>query len=136
MRKLFFGVTLSVSCLCVAIFGQDDKVARGKYLVEEVAKCQDCHTPRTMEGVLVKSAWMKGATLGYTPVVQTPGWHAKTPDVTSTSSLFTRWGDDGLVKFFETGKNPRGNAADAPMPAYTMTHDDAVAVVAFLKSLK
>ena len=35
----------------------------------------------------------------------------------------------------ETGKNPRGNAADPPMPAYTMTHADAQAVVDYLRSL-
>jgi hypothetical protein len=40
-----------------------------------------------------------------------------------------------MVKFLETGKNPRGNAADPPMPAYKLQHDDAVAIVTYLKSL-
>ena len=119
-----------------ALFGQDAAVlARGKYLVEEVAKCQECHTARTATGEPDKAKWLKGGPLDTKPVGEIPKWHASTPDITSTSALWQRWGVDGLVKFLETGKNPRGNAADRPMPAYQMQHDDAVAVVTYLKSL-
>jgi mono/diheme cytochrome c family protein len=113
----------------------DEKVARGKYLAEEVAHCQDCHTPKTERGDFIKSQWMKGATLDVTPASPVPGWHAKSPDITSTSTLFTRWNVDGLVKFLETAKNPRGGKAGPPMPAYTLKHEDAEAIVAYLKSL-
>ena len=137
MRKVYQGLLLSLTVLSVAIFAQDEKVTRGKYLVEEVARCQDCHTPHLMgSGEIVKSAWLKGATLDFVPVNQPPNWHPKTPDITSASPLWARWGDDGMVKFLETGKNPRGNKADPPMPAYNLSHEDALAVVAFLKSLK
>ena len=64
------------------------------------------------------------------------GWHKTAPDITSASRLFERWGDEGLTKFFETGLGPRGNKADPPMPTYKLTHDDAVAIVQYLKSLK
>jgi hypothetical protein len=40
-----------------------------------------------------------------------------------------------MVAFLETGKTPRGGAAGPPMPTYTLKHDDAVAIVAFLKTL-
>lgn len=115
---------------------QDDKLARGRYLAEQVARCQDCHTPRLLTGEEVKSAWLKGATLDFAPVAPMPGWHQKSPDITSTSVLWSRWGEDGMVAFLETGKNPRGNKAGAPMPAYNLSHEDALAVVAYLKSLK
>jgi mono/diheme cytochrome c family protein len=115
----------------------DAKVERGRYLVEEVAKCQNCHTPRMMDSNdLIKSQWLKGAPLSFTPVVPPPNWRSKAPDITSTSPLWSRWGEEGMVKFFETARNPRGNQADPPMPAYTLSHDDAVAVAAYLKSLK
>jgi mono/diheme cytochrome c family protein len=137
MRKRLFGLAVSLSIFCLPVLGQDEKVARGKYLVEEVARCQDCHTPHLMgTGEFVKSAWLKGATMDYVPVTQPPNWRSKTPDITSASPLWARWGDDGMVKFFETGVNPRGNKPNPPMPAYTLSHDDAVAVAAFLKSLK
>jgi mono/diheme cytochrome c family protein len=122
----------------VSLFAQDQdaKIARGKYIAEEVARCEECHTPRLLTGELVKAAWFKGATLDYTPVAEMKGWHQKSPDITSTGPLWARWGDDGMVAFLETAKNPRGGAAGLPMPAYKMSHEDAVAVVAFLKSLK
>ena len=136
MKNLLPLAFAGLAMFTMAAFGQDDKIARGKYLVEEVAKCQDCHTPKINNGEFVKAGWLKGTTLDFAPVNPVPGWHAKTPDITSTSALWARWGEDGMVKFLETGKNPRGNKADAPMPAYTMSHDDAVAVAAFLKSVK
>ncbi|HXJ37664.1 MAG TPA: c-type cytochrome [Bryobacteraceae bacterium] len=114
---------------------QDDKVVRGKYLAEEVAKCQECHTPKTENGEFIKSQWMKGASLSFTPAATVPGWRPKSPDISSTSMLWKRWNDDGMVKFFETGRNPRGGKAGPPMPGYAMRHDDAEAIVAFLKSL-
>jgi len=101
-----------------------------------VAKCQQCHTAKTAAGEMDKSKWLKGATLDFKPIGEVPKWHASSPDIASTSTLFQRWGVDGLVKFLETGKNPRGNAADAPMPAYRLQHDDAIAIVAYLKSLQ
>jgi mono/diheme cytochrome c family protein len=137
MRKLLPGLAVSLTVLCLLVFGQDEKVARGKYLVEEVARCQDCHTPHLMvSGELVKSAWLKGSTLDFISVSQPPNWRSKAPDITSASPLWARWGDDGMVKYLETGVSPRGTKPNPPMPAYTLTHEDAVAVAAFLKSLK
>jgi hypothetical protein len=136
MRKLILALCFCLTIWCLSVFGQDEKIARGKYLAEEVAKCQTCHTPHLMHGEPVMSAWMKGWTLDIVSVNPPPNWKTKTPDITSTSTLWSRWGDDGMVKFLETGKNPRGNAADPPMPAYTLSHEDAVAVAAYLKSLK
>jgi mono/diheme cytochrome c family protein len=114
---------------------QGGDVSHGKYIVEEVARCQECHTPKTDVGEFDKSKWMKGAKLAVAPVATIQGWHATSPDITSTSMLWQRWGDDGFAKFLETSKNPRGGGAGAPMPAYMFSHDDAVAVAAYLKSL-
>ncbi len=120
----------------VPLPGQEAAVARGKYLVEEVAKCQDCHTPKNERGEPDAAKWMKGGPLSFQPVHPVPGWHMAAPDLTSTGRIWTRWGDDGFVKFMTTGLNPRGHAADAPMPAYKLTGEDARAVMAYLKSLK
>jgi mono/diheme cytochrome c family protein len=115
--------------------GQDAKIERGKYLVEEVARCQECHTPKTESGEFDKTQWMKGATLVGVPATPVKGWHQKSPDITSTSALWTRWQVEGFSKFLQTAKNPRGGAAGPPMPAYMMKAEDADAVAAYLKSL-
>ena len=113
-----------------------DSAARGKYLVEEVGKCQDCHTPRTETGELDTSKWLKGAALDFAPIHEVKGWHKTSPDLTSSGRLFARWGEAGLVKFLETGAGPSGHPADPPMPAYKLRHDDAESIVAYLKTLK
>jgi mono/diheme cytochrome c family protein len=115
--------------------GQDARLQRGKYLVEEVARCQECHTPKAEGGALDRAKWLKGAKLDVAPMAPIQGWHAASPDLTSTSALWTRWGADGMTAFLETAKNPRGGKAGPPMPAYTLTHDDADAIVTYLKSL-
>lgn len=127
------GLTLVLAAVGAA--ADSDAVARGKYLTEEVAKCQDCHTPRLETGELDKTKWLKGATLDFSPMHEVKDWHKTSPDITSTSSLFQRWKEEGMVKFLETTVNPRGHKADPPMPAYHLTHEDAQAIVAYLKSL-
>lgn len=118
-------------------FGAElDQLSYGKYLVEEVAKCQECHTPRTDAGELDRTKWLKGATLDFQPTHEMPHWHKTSPDLTSSGRLFARWGEQGLAKFLETGVGPSGHAADAPMPAYKLKPADAEAIVAYLKSLK
>jgi mono/diheme cytochrome c family protein len=124
----------TVFSLCA--FAQDDKVARGKYLAEEIAKCQDCHTPKLQDGSFVKSAWLRGTTLSIAPTVPVPGWKSITPDITPKGQLWTRWNEDQFSKFLQTGKGPRGNKANAPMPAYTLKPEDADAIVAYLKTLQ
>ena len=124
-----------VAAAGITLRAQDAKVQRGKYLVEEVARCQECHTPKTDTGELDKAKWLKGAKLDVAPVATIQGWHAASPDITSTSALWTRWGNDGVIAFLETAKNPRGGKAGPPMPAYRLSHDDAEAIALFLKSL-
>ena len=128
-------ITAAAAASPATAFGQDAALARGKYLVEEVARCQECHTPKTDAGELDKARWMKGATLVGVPSSPVADWHQKSPDISSTSALWTRWGQDGLSKFLQTAKNPRGGKAGPPMPAYTLKAEDADAVVAYLKSL-
>jgi mono/diheme cytochrome c family protein len=118
-----------------ALYAQDAKIARGKYLVEEVARCQECHTPTVDVGEFDKGQWMKGAKIVGVPPTPIKDWHEKAPDITSTSKLWERWGVEGFSKFLQTAKNPRGNKAGPPMPAYTMKPEDADSITAYLKSL-
>ena len=62
-------------------------------------RCQECHTPKAETGEFDKSRWMKGGTLVGVPATPIADWHQKSPDLTSTSALWTRWGQDGFSKF-------------------------------------
>ena len=115
---------------------QSGKTGRGKYLTEEVAKCQDCHTQRLATGELDRRAWLKGATMELSSKDPSGRSSVPVPDITSGGALWPRWGEKGMLRFLETGTNPDGVAAGAPMPAYKLRRDDAEAIVAYLKSLR
>lgn len=133
MVRLVAFLCASAVAACAA---QSGAIAYGKYLVEEVAQCQECHTPRTKSGELDKSKWLKGATLDFQPTQQTGEWSNFAPDLTSSGELFARWREGGLVRYLETGAGPSGHASRPPMPAYKLRPHDAEAIVAYLKSLK
>ena len=125
--------------ICLSALAADSKsamIARGKYLVEEVAKCQMCHTPRLESGEYDMSKWMKGAVLDFQPMKEVKGWHKTSPDLTPGSRLWMRWGEATILKYLTTGLAMNGKPADPPMPAYKFTQNDAEAVLEFLKSLK
>src|SRR2546426_669681 len=88
--------TCAVSSIALA---QPDKAARGKYLVEEVARCQECHTPKTAEGEFDRERWLKGATLNIQPIEQVKGWHKTSPDLTPSGRLWQRWKEAGILNF-------------------------------------
>lgn len=138
--KAFGAAGTLATCCAMLAFSQNvadsAKVERGRYLVEDVAKCQDCHTPRSETGELDKSQWMKGTMLSFAPLKPVEGWHKTAPDITSGGKLWERWGDAALLEYMKTGLTPKGKPADPPMPAYKLKAEDAEAVVAYLKSLQ
>ncbi len=136
LMSLIRVIVPAVACLLPMALQAQDSLARGKYLLEEVGKCQECHTARTEAGELDRSKWLKGAVLNFKPIAEVKGWHPAAPDITPSGRLWERWGEKGLADFLTTGKNPRGGKAEAPMPTYTMTPADAKAVVDYLKTLK
>ncbi len=58
---------LLIAYVAVAVAAQDPSLQRGEYLVEEVARCQECHTPRTETNDFDRAKRMKGATLVAAP---------------------------------------------------------------------
>lgn len=128
----------SVFCAAAVLSfaAEGDPAAYGKYLIEEVGKCQECHTPKLETGEFDKSKWLQGATLDFQPTKEVKGWHKTAPDLTPKGRLWQRWGEQGIAKFLETGLGPSGHPADPPMPSYKLRPDDAAAIVAYLKTLK
>lgn len=107
------------------------QIERGKYLVNNVAGCSDCHTPYTDKGLPDESNYLHGASLMFKPTVEMP-WAAVAPPIAGLPMLSEK---DG-VEFLMSGKLPGGMTLRPPMPQYKLTKADAEAVVAYLKSLK
>ncbi len=122
--------------MCVRADAQDT-VAYGKYLVEEVARCADCHTPKTAQGKRDDSKAMKGKLIDVQPVKPGGHWHKASPDITPSGKVWTSWGGaEAIKKYLMTGVSPTGHPAGAPMPPYQLKEAEAAAIVAYLQTLK
>jgi mono/diheme cytochrome c family protein len=111
---------------------QVGEVQRGKYLVEEVAKCAECHTPRDANGNLDPQAWLQGAPIWIMPVRHIPNWADNVPAIAGLPS-FT---DEQMERVLEKGIGPQGEVLRPPMHIYHMTPEDAKAIIAYLRSLR
>jgi len=107
------------------------QLPRGKYLVENVGMCQDCHTPRDERGEFDRSKWLQGARMDSQPLHPVQNWNRDVPGIAGLPRL----GDAAVIKLLETGVMPNGKQARPPMPQFRLTHEDAVAVADYLKSL-
>lgn len=110
---------------------KDTDIQRGKYLVEEVAKCAECHTPRDAQGQLEPEHWMQGATIWITPVHANPQWAERAPVIAG----FGGYSDQDGVNILEKGIGANGEPIRPPMHIYHLKHEDAVAIIAYLRSL-
>lgn len=61
--------------------GAQNDVERGRYLVEEVAMCGECHTPRLPNGDIDRSRWLQGAAIWIVPVQPNPNWAMRAPSL-------------------------------------------------------
>jgi hypothetical protein len=107
------------------------EVERGRYLVEEVAECTECHTPRNAQGELDHEAWLQGAPIWIMPVRPIPNWAERAPALAGFPSFTEEEGE----RVLEKGIGPEGETLRPPMHIYHMNHADAKAIIAYLKSL-
>jgi mono/diheme cytochrome c family protein len=108
-----------------------EKVARGKYLVDQVGMCGDCHTPRDDQGRPIAAKYLQGAPIDFKPTAPVPVWAEKASDIAGLPG----WEDAAAIKFLMTGIAYNQLPARPPMPAYRFNRQDAEAVAAYLKSL-
>lgn len=109
---------------------KSDEIARGRYLVEEVARCPDCHTPRDSNGALDHSRWLQGAPIWILPVQSKELWAMGAPALAGFS-----YSDQQAQDILERGIGTNGIPIQPPMHAYHLHHDDAVAIIAYLRSV-
>ena len=107
------------------------QIARGKYIVEGVAMCGMCHTPRTDSGETDREHWLDGASLWLLPAHPSADWPLKAPRLAGNPPA----SDQDMVQLLMTGIWTGGNRLRAPMPQFRMSREDAEAVVAYLRSL-
>lgn len=111
---------------------RDDMIAHGKYLVEAIGGCNDCHTPMTPAGPDMTQS-LRGAELSFQPIHPQP-WSPRAPALAGLPEALM-YDEAQVALFLETGEAADGSPALPPMPPYRMTKADAAAVAAYLASL-
>lgn len=109
----------------------DNQVARGRYLVEEVAKCAECHTPRDANFELDRSRWLQGASIWIQPVHPVPNWGQFAPTLAGLPGMT----DEQVERVLEKGEGANGREIEPPMHIYHLNRSDAQAIIAYLRSL-
>ncbi len=106
-------------------------VERGKYIVESVAVCGQCHTPRDSEGNPDLTRRLQGGPVPWQPSSPDSKWPQTVPRIGGTPPA----PDADMIKLLTTGIWTNGRRLHAPMPQFRMERSDAEAVVAYLKSI-
>jgi hypothetical protein len=75
------------------------KLERGKYLVEQVGMCGDCHTPHNEKGEPIPEKTLQGTILPFKPTVPMPQWADKAPNIAGLPG----WEDKDAIRFLMTG---------------------------------
>jgi mono/diheme cytochrome c family protein len=105
-----------------------DQLKRGRYLVETLGHCGECHTPRNGLGGLRRSEWLAGSVL--------PG-EGKVPGI-SPNQL--DWSAEDIAYYLESGFTPDFDSAGGPMAHVVenmakLSADDREAIAAYLVNL-
>ena len=130
-------------CATIASFGAmtasahaDAQTDRGKYLVN-VAGCSDCHTPGNLMGHPDMARFLGGSDVGFAiPGLGVFPGRNLTPD---KETGLGNWTTAQIITAITKGERPDGRMLAPIMPWMALsklTKSDALAIAAYLKSLK
>ena len=106
-------------------------VEHGRYLVENVAMCVECHSPRDSQGNIIESRKFDGA-----PVPVRPPWPNDWALIAPRNKGLPGYDDAQALRLLTEGAIGRdGRQLRPPMPRFHMTQQDAADVIAFMRSL-
>jgi mono/diheme cytochrome c family protein len=105
----------------------DAQQTRGRYLVEAMGHCGECHTPRNAVGALKRDAWLTGA--------PNPSGDGTIPGITASQ---LDWSDNDVVAYLRTGFTPDFDTAGGSMAEIVenlglLPVTDIEAIVAYLR---
>ncbi len=134
LSKLIY-LNLLVFILAPGLLPADDLLERGRYLVEGVVACGNCHTPKTDEGLPDKEMQFAGAF-----VIEEPVFRAYAPNITMDRETgIGTWSDEEIVRSIRDGVRPDGTIIGPPMPSFLyrgISDNDISAIVAYMRTIK
>jgi mono/diheme cytochrome c family protein len=106
-------------------------VEHGRYLVERVAMCFECHSTRDGQGNIVQGTRFLGGSMPFRPPWPND-WPLQIPRIAG----FPGYTDELAIRLLTQGAIRRdGTQLRPPMPRFRMTPQDAADVVAYLRTL-
>jgi mono/diheme cytochrome c family protein len=132
---LVFGGDGSVSIAAESTAGQparNEPTNRGRYLVENVAMCIQCHTPRDENGQLLLTAYLQGAPVPVKAPVNAKNWALRAPAIAGLPG----YDKNQAVRLLTQGITADGRTPNPPMPPFRFSRTDAEAIASYLESLR
>nr|WP_245223187.1 MULTISPECIES: cytochrome c [unclassified Ruegeria] len=102
---------------------------QGRYLVEALGHCAECHTPRNGLGGLKRDLWLTGA--------PNPNGKGRIPGLTSDQ---LDWSEADIAEYLKSGFTPDYDSAGGEMVEVIentsrLTDEDRLAIAAYLKAV-
>jgi len=105
-------------------------IEHGRYLVENVVMCYECHSTRDERGNLVASTKFLGG-----PMPMRPPWPANWPETIPRIAGLPGYTDELAMRLLTQGAVKRdGTLLRRPMPAFRMSPQDAADVIAYIRT--
>jgi cytochrome c2 len=106
-------------------------VEHGRYLVENVVMCYECHSTRDPQGNIVPGTRFKGG-----PMPMRPSWNSDWPIQIPRIAGLPGYTDDTAMRLLTQGAiRWDGKQLRYPMPRFHMSPQDAADVIAYLRTL-
>lgn len=105
-------------------------VEHGRYIVEHVAMCVECHSSRDSRGNILPATRYMGGEIPFQP--PWGGWATRAP----RNAGLPGYTDETAMRLLTEGAiDRRGVQLKSPMPRFRMNPQDAADVIAFMRSL-
>ncbi len=106
-----------------------DQQLRGRYLVEALGHCAECHTPRNALGGLKRNLWLTGA--------PNPSGQGRIPGLTPEQ---LDWSEADIAEYLKSGFTPDYDSAGGEMAEVIentsrLSDEDRLAIAAYLKAV-
>lgn len=106
-------------------------IANGRYIVENIAMCVECHSGRDAQGNILPETRFMGGEIPFRPPWPND-WATRAP---RNAGLPGYTIEQAMRLLTEGAIGRQGVQLKAPMPRFRMTPQDAADVIAFMRSL-
>ena len=111
---------------------EDAQVLRGRYLVEALGHCSECHTGRNLLGGATAAGFLGGG--------PNPDGKGNIPNITPHETGLAAWSTDEIIEYLTSGFTPDfdvagGSMTDVVSNISMLPPEDRAAIAAYLKAV-